>query len=134
MVNRALKLLKKIRRCSPDELRLRVSQALSAYGERAGYAARLPSDTALFRLLDDSRICGRTLSADSLLANFRERIRPRFFVAFEHPQRTVQALRQLFGPQAEERVAERARRMKAGRFDLLGLRDLDFGEPLDWHR
>lgn len=32
-----------------------------------------------------------------------------------------------------ERLLHRADRAVAGRFDLLGLRDLSFGQPIDWH-
>ena len=36
-------------------------------------------------------------------------------------------------PAAVADVVEHADRLLAGRFDLLGYRSLDFGEPLDWH-
>src|SRR5206468_4893110 len=134
MANRVLKILKKIKGRSPDELRVRLGQALAACGERAGWSSRtrLPSDAALFRMLDVSRIRGQALSAEALLAHFRTRSTPKFFAAFDDPEQTVGALRQWFGPHAEQRVVERARRISAGRFDLLGLHDLPFGEPIAW--
>jgi hypothetical protein len=135
MAKHLLRILKKIKGRSPDELRVRLGQALAAYGERAGWSsqARLPCDEALFRMLDASRISGRTLSAESLLAHFRTRTVPRFFAAFDNQEKTVHLLRETLGPHAEKGVIERARRLSAGHFDLLGLHDLHFGEPVDWH-
>jgi hypothetical protein len=135
MANRVAKVLRKIKKGSPDELRVRLGQALAAYGERAGWSsqARLPGDADLFGMLAPSCFEGESLSAGVLLHRFRTRKFPRFFAAFDDSQRTIQALRQTLGPQAQERVIERARRICAGRFDLLGFPDLHFGEPVDWH-
>ena len=54
MASRVLRMLKKIKGRSPDELRVRVGQALAACGERAGWSsqARLPRDATFFRMLD----------------------------------------------------------------------------------
>ncbi|MGH9591572.1 MAG: heparinase II/III family protein, partial [Bryobacteraceae bacterium] len=37
-------------------------------------------------------------------------------------------------PAEVARVVDRARRIASHRFTLLGYRDLDFGQPIDWHR
>ncbi|HLJ91999.1 MAG TPA: alginate lyase family protein, partial [Gemmataceae bacterium] len=134
MVRRLWSMVNKIKGRSPDELRVRLGQALAAYGERSGWSsqAHLPSDGAFFRLLDRAQLSGGVLSPEALLAHFRGRSTPSFFVAFEDPKKTVAALRQRFGPQAEQHVLERARRICAGRFDLLGLHELQFGDPIDW--
>jgi hypothetical protein len=73
------------------------------------------------------------LSAESLLEHFRARARPCFFAAFADRAATLSELRRRFGARAEARVRERAGRIIEGRFDLLGLRDLRFGVPVDWH-
>src|SRR5438105_11898666 len=134
MANRALKILRKIKSSSPDEFRVRLRQAFAAYGERAGWSssARLPDDAALLRMLDPKFFGGRILSADALLAHFRTRTAPKFFAAFLDQDKTVHIL-QTLEPHAEKRAVERARRISAGHFDLLGLQGLHFGNPIDWH-
>jgi hypothetical protein len=135
MSNRMVKVLRKIKKGSPDELRVRLGQALAAYGERAGWSSqtRLPSDAGLFHILDGSAFAKQSLSAEFLLQHFRTRTVPRFFAAFDDPQQTLRALRQTLGPQAERRVIEKAGRICAGHFELLGFPDLHFGDPIDWH-
>lgn len=129
-----LKIWKSLKGRSLEELRLRGAQRLAAASERAGLSsqARIPKDEAFFKLLD-RKTHGSLRSAQSLLEHFRTRERPRFFAAFNNPEETVEELRQRTGPQAEERVIERAERIIKGRFDLLGFHDLSFGEPVDWH-
>jgi hypothetical protein len=114
---------------------VRGTQALACLSERAGLSAqkRVPGDAAFFALLDASRFDGARISAESLHAHFRSRTSPNFFDAFTTPQETRAALRSRFGGRAAELVVARAEHIVAGRFSLLGLRDLDFGEPIDWH-
>jgi hypothetical protein len=135
MANRLLKTWKRIKGLRGDEVRVRTRQALAAYAERAGWSAqaRVPSDASLFGLLDPTCLKGHPLSAESLSEHFRTRIVPRFFAGLHDPRKTVHALRETRGPHAEERALQRACRIRADRFDLLGLRDLDFGQPIDWH-
>lgn len=129
-----LKKLKRLRVRSFDELRVRGAQSLAAYAERRGLSeqARVPSDAELFKALDLSR-AGGVRSAESLLSHFRTRARPRFFAGLDDRETTVATLRQRFGVRAEKLAIERARRITEGRFDLLGLRDLNFNDPPDWH-
>jgi hypothetical protein len=135
MSKRVLKALKKIKGLQADELRVRARQGFAAYAERTGCSsqARVPDDARLFGMLDPSRIPSRSLCAEALLEHFRMRTVPKFFAGLHDPHKTVDALRQTAEPHTEERVIARARRICAGRFDLLGLHDLDFGEPIDWH-
>jgi hypothetical protein len=58
---------------------------------------------------------------------------PRFFPGLDDPAATVAALRARC-PADEGAVLARAERVREGRFDLLGYRDLDYGAPPDWHR
>ncbi len=54
-----------------------------------------------------------------------------FYAAFDDPQATRDALRQV-DPGFEASLRMRADRILAGRYDLLGFRDLSFGNPVDW--
>lgn len=127
--------LKKLKGRSAAELRVRGAQALSAYAERSGLSSevRLPSDAAFFKLLDASCFSSSPLSAAGLLEHFRSRTSPAFFASFADREETVREFRRRFGRRAEEFVIERARHIVEGRFDLLGFRDLSFGNPPDWH-
>lgn len=128
----ALKKLRKLKGRSLDELRVRGAQALAARAERLGIGARLPSDAGLARLLEaPPRGPGRA-DASALLEHFRRAPRA-FFAAFENPDATRALLRRRFTPEADAPLLSRAARAARGRFDLLGWRDLSFGEPLDWN-
>lgn len=122
--------LERIKRLSFDELRVRSAQALSSFTERRGWSAltKLASDQKFYELLARSP---ELRSADQLLAHFRTRAEPSFFSAFTDRESTVAALRN-HSPQAERRIIEEADRLLVGRFDLLGLRNLYFGSPIDW--
>ncbi|MDQ3816744.1 MAG: heparinase II/III family protein [Acidobacteriota bacterium] len=117
-----------------DEIRVRGSQLLAANLERHGLSksARVPTDKEFFRLLDRTRIEGRSLSARGLIEQFRNRTGPHFFAAFDDTEETLQELRRRW-PQGAEVLVEKAERILEGKFDLLGWRDLDFGRPVDWH-
>ncbi|HWS53605.1 MAG TPA: alginate lyase family protein, partial [Pyrinomonadaceae bacterium] len=70
--------------------------------------------------------------AAGLLEHFRRAPRP-FFCAFDDPEATREELRRRFADAAASALLERAARAAAGRFDLLGLRGLSFGDPVDWN-
>lgn len=146
-----IKVLRKLRGRSLTELRVRGAQAAACLAERAGlsFETRLPADASFFALLDASRFGGDNgdnngdkgggdkggarLSSESLHAHFRSRPSQAFFAAFNAPDETRAVLATRFGGDARASLIERAERIVAGRFDLLGLRGLDFGEPVDWH-
>jgi len=131
-----IKVLRKLKGRSLTELRVRGGQAVACLAERAGLStdARVPGDAAFFRLLDPSQFGGSsTLTPESLLAHFRSGKSHAFFAAFAEPQETRAVLDSRFGGRARELLLERAERIVAGQFDLLGLRALDFGNPIDWH-
>ncbi|HEX3558981.1 MAG TPA: alginate lyase family protein [Pyrinomonadaceae bacterium] len=133
---KSLSKLKKLKGRSLDELRVRSAQALAARTERYGLStqARLPRDSDFFKLLDAGRLGGEPLTAEGLLSHFRARTEPQFFAAFGDADETRRELRRgRWGARAGASVVERARRITEGRFDLLGLRDLSFGSPVDWH-
>jgi hypothetical protein len=127
--------LRKLRGRGMTELRVRGAQALSARAERAGLSSqsRVPTDQAFFRLLAPEHFNHATPTAESLLAHFRARSVPRFFAAFDDPSATRAALQRSFGAQSRQSLVARAASIRAGKFDLLGLRGLDFGAQVDWH-
>ncbi|MBV9960355.1 MAG: alginate lyase family protein, partial [Acidobacteria bacterium] len=128
--------LNKLKGRSLDELRVRGAQALNAYAERsqvARGALRLPTDAALFRLLDETQLGSQTpKTAAGLLEHFRTRTAPKFFAAFDDADATRREFRERFAGE-QQLLIHRAERITAGRFDLLGFEELDFGEPVDWH-
>jgi len=126
--------LGKARGRSVEELRVRCRQMLSAFAERHGWSSlsRLPEDNKFLARYKLNGFTTRLLSAEALLKHFRGRTSPRFFPAFTDPNSTKAELRCSFGP-AGESVIKAARQIVAGRFKLLGLEDLDFGNPINWH-
>lgn len=124
--------LRKLKGRGPDELRERGVQKLSALLERRGLSSqtRVPSDGAFFKLLKLDGEGGA--SAVELAKRFRSRTSPRFFASLDDRDATRGELKRRWPDQAV-RLVERAERIAAGQFDLLGLRDLSFGRPVDWH-
>lgn len=126
--------LRKLKGVSPDELRVRGSQKLSALGERFGLTAltKLPDDHLFKTLLDAGTIEPHSFSPANYLNSFRTRSTPVFFNAFSHTLTTVAELRNRW-PASEATTIAEAERILEGRFSLLGFRDLSFGDPIDWH-
>src|SRR5258706_1942630 len=126
--------LNKMRRLSLDEISVRGAQALNSLLERRGWSslARLPADEALLKLLDQKGTSQGLATADDLLSRFRARKGPSFFAGFADQEATVAALRSRW-PEAEAKIIEKTGRILDGKFDLLGFRNLSFGDPIDWH-
>src|SRR5678815_5100800 len=85
-------------------------QKLSAFAERRGW----------------SNLNAPLVKLD--LAHFRSRAQPNFFPGFNDQETVVAALR---GDQSD--FLRRCDEIVEGKFDLLGLKGLDFGNPIDWH-
>lgn len=136
-----IKVLRKLKGRSLEELRVRGGQAAACLAERAGLSveARVRGDAEFFALLDASQFDGGNngknarLTSESLFAHFRSRPSHAFFAAFNTPDETRAVLNSRFNGSERALLIERAERIVAGRFDLLGLRGLDFGDPVDWH-
>ncbi|HEY0376145.1 MAG TPA: alginate lyase family protein [Pyrinomonadaceae bacterium] len=128
-----LKKLRKLKGRSLHEFGVRGAQVLAAGAERYGVSARarVPADAAFFGKLEDAS--ARARSAETLLADFRARTPDQFFAAFASPAETRAELCRRFGAGRESAAVARARRITEGRFDLLGFRNLSFGDPPDWH-
>src|SRR5258707_487989 len=106
---------------------------LSAFRERRGWSTlnRLPTDQQCLALLDDSRTAPRVTTAEAVLEHFQSRFGPFLLRAFVDREKTISAMKVRW-PQAPARIIEKADRILVGRFDLLGLRNLYFGSPIDW--
>ncbi len=104
------------------------------FAERRGWSelVRLPDDEELLGLIDVNSFQS-ALPAEALLQHFRTRSTPQFFAAFDNKESTFEEMKTRFGPTSRDRVIRRADRIIEGRFDLLGLEDLDFGNPINWH-
>ncbi|HZE73295.1 MAG TPA: alginate lyase family protein [Pyrinomonadaceae bacterium] len=127
------KKLKKLRRLSLDEVKVRTSQKLSALLERQGWSSltRVPEDPEFLARLDPTKAGREVWSAQEVLEHLRARSAPKFFASFHDRAATLEALR-VHWPNAQGEIVTKAERILAGRFDLLGLSDLSFGSPIDW--
>ena len=107
--------LAKLKNASLHELRVRAAQQFSAFSERRGWSrlVKLPSDEAFSSLLNTSHS------------------EPTFFASFQSPQQTAAALKSRW-PESAQKLIDKADRIVAGKFDLLGFKDLSFGDPIDW--
>jgi hypothetical protein len=118
-----------------DELRVRATQWLAAWSERVKISGltRMPSDWMFARILAPGWAGSPSAMAVALLERFRARTTPHFFAPFGQREDVVDALRSRW-PELEGRVLEKAERVRAGQFDLLGRSRLELGAPIDWHR
>lgn len=127
--------LRRLSKISFDELRVRSAQAVSAFAERQNWSryANLISDDSFTSLLDKRVFSGggipRLLECRDY---FRSRSKTVFFKSFSNAESTIATLRQRW-PNAELELVREADRLAAGVFDLLGFRNLSFGQPIDWH-
>lgn len=103
--------LQKLKNASLHELRVRASQRVAAFTERRGWSSllKLPPDEKLPSSLG-----------------------PNFFPGFRDAQKTAAELRSRW-PDTAARIVEQADRVFEGKFDLLGFKNLSFGDPIDWH-
>jgi hypothetical protein len=125
--------VKRLRQLSLDELRVRGAQTLHSFAERRGWSSRakLPTDQAFLELLNQTKLKRELWSARELLEHFQTRSEPKFFSSFADRETTLWEFKQRW-PDAEKQIVAKANRIVAGKFDLLGLRDLDFGDPINW--
>jgi heparinase II/III-like protein len=121
--------LQKLKNASLDELRVRASQRVAAFSERRGWSAlvKLPTDDAFVTLLRPES----AKAADDLREYFRTRSTARFFATFDSADQTVAAFKSRW-PAAGEQIVAKADRICDGKFDLLGYKNLRFGDPIDW--
>ena len=123
----------RLRKVGLNELRVRSSQLLAMFAERHGWSSltKLRTDQELFGKLEPASP-NALRSEQELLKDFAGRTEPRFFAGLTNREATIQELRSRH-PKAESEIVKSANSIVAGRFDLLGFKDLSFGEPIDWH-
>jgi hypothetical protein len=128
--------LRKLAGMSPVEWRERGRQLLLKSGERLfGMQQGEMSDRALrLRLWPPfDQATNETVAADVLeVMRGLDFSRRPFMPLFGARELTGSLFRRRF-PHECERLLHRADRAIAGRFDLLGLTDVSFGHPIDWH-
>jgi uncharacterized heparinase superfamily protein len=125
--------LKKLRGRSLRELSQRGGQELAKFSERL-VGVRTLSDTALRReFLPTARNGNAAGSAAFILDRLRATSpTTTFFPSLDHRAAVVRLMAERF-PAERQAIMDRAERARDGRFDLLGLRDMSFGSPIDWH-
>lgn len=125
--------LKKFKGRSWEELRTRGGQAFSVYTEQMGLSGKLPSDSELRQLFDKKQFSKREISARDIFDKFYENAEFSFFPAFRNKETTLDTFRKHFGEKSARFFIEKAGKILDGRFDLLGLLNLNFGKDVDWH-
>lgn len=122
-----IELAKKLKGRDSAELSDRLRQHLSRWFERAGRGTHAPDGRELAKLFKPK------FSADSWVAHWRDRTTPGFFAGAEELDLTASEFRRRFGDEGVRRTVERADAVARGQIDLLGLKGLYFGTPIDWH-
>jgi len=112
----------KLKTASFHELRVRVAQRVAAFSERRGWSdlVKLPPDDTF------------ASNGQDLLEHFRSSFEPAFFASFKSPEQTVTEFKSRW-PETAQLLIDKADRICDGKFDLLGFKNLDFGNPIDWH-
>ncbi|HEX3187391.1 MAG TPA: alginate lyase family protein [Pyrinomonadaceae bacterium] len=103
--------LQKLRNASLHELRVRASQRVAAFNERRGWSSLVKFPNTLPN------------------ADFSPQ---RFFGSFHDLKRSVFEMNSRW-PETAQRIIEQVDRICDGKFDLLGFKNLSFGDPIDWH-
>ncbi len=103
--------LQKLKNASFHELRVRAAQRVAAFSERRGWSSlvKLPETVPN--------------------TDFEK---GRFFAGLHDLKATAAEMKSRW-PETAQRIVEQADRISEGKFDLLGLKNLDFGNPIDWH-
>lgn len=103
--------LQKLKNASLHELRVRASQRVAAFSERRGWSSlvKLPENVPNAEFSNE-----------------------RFFAGFRNLEKSASELRSRW-PETAHQIIEQANRICDGRFDLLGFKNLSFGDPIDWH-
>ena len=115
------------------ELRVRGGQELSKLRERIFNAHPIEmSDEALVSAFRPVARNDSGAGTAALLLN-RWRERSPLFLPSRHERATIVTTMQQRFPTERAAIIASAEKACAGKFDLLGYHDLDFGDPIDWH-
>ncbi len=91
------------------------------------------SDEKFSNLFDNSQFETENISAEILFEKFYKNARTAFFKSFRDRKKTLAVFRRSFGDAGARFFVERAEKIIAGKFDLQGFENLDFGARIDWH-
>jgi hypothetical protein len=124
--------LSRLRGRSVNELRERGMQAAHSWLERRVQKIDLDDQTAFrSRIAPEFRdVADR--GGEAMLARFRAGQSGRFLAAFADRAATASELRARW-PAMNSGLLRDAEKVREGKFDLLGYRDLSYGSPIDWH-
>lgn len=128
------RLLGRLRGRSIAELRERATQWISAELEYRGLSSMVgePTNHQLRSALDPDLLRGSPAIAEPLHTHFSHRSVPRFFDGVRDGSSAAE-LRTALWDAERTALIEKADRIMAGRYDLLGHAGLSFGDPIDWH-
>ena len=132
IMGKPLEKMKRIR--SLDEIFTRGGQAFSAYREQMLGGIDIPTDEEFVRLIDAEQFGKAPMIAESLWQKFYKNGEEHFFAPFRETEALAISFREFFGDRSAEAFIDTAERIVNGRIDLLGLKDLDIGIDVDWHR
>lgn len=125
--------LKKIKGRSWSELKARSGQMFSAYSEQIGLSGKLPTDNDFQGSLDLKYFGGRAPNANYIHKRFHENAAKVFFKSLGDSEKAAERFKKYFGDESFSRIIEQAHKIVDGRFDLLGYKNLKFGDSFDWH-
>jgi len=132
IMGKPIEKMKRIR--SLDEIFTRGGQAFSAYREQMLGGVEVPSDEEFVRLIDAEQFGKAPIIAESLWQKFYKNGDKHFFTPFREPESSAASFLAVFGEKPADHFIGAAERIVAGKIDLLGLKGLDIGTDVDWHR
>ena len=134
--------VKKLRGKSLREIRVRGKQELTKLGERVLRSGTTEmSDSALLEQINPAARNGSAEGTARLIlesiraglrSNERKAARPTIFAHLARRAEIIETIEQRFAREREALI-NRAERAINGEFDLLGLKNVSFGSPIDWH-
>ena len=119
---------------SLDEILTRGGQAFSVYREQRRGGTDVPTDEEFVRLIDPGQFGKAPIIAESLWQKFFKNGETHFFAPFHNPEASAALFRKIFGDRSTHKFIDAAERIVDGRIDLLGLKNLEIGIAVDWHR
>ena len=125
--------IKKMKGRSWEEIRARGGQALSAYSEQFGFGDKVPTDKEFYGLIQKSHFPRQEVSPCPLWDAFFSISQTSFFPSFAEREKTVELFNRFFSDKTARAYIAEAERIVDGRFNLLGYKNLHFGEDVDWH-
>ncbi len=125
--------IKKLKGRSLEEIRTRGGQVVSAYSEQIGISGKVPTDKELHQLIDTSSFEDKNLTPQIIFDKFFENSKESFFPSFFAKDKTIESFSENFDDETVKYFIEKANKILDGKFDLLGFKNLNFGEMVDWH-